>query len=227
MARSHSSRDLAWAGGILALVGLVAALAPGWAFLAVTLGIVALGLGCASLLLPGRARRAGAVVALVSAGVAALGVARLGSSAPDPTPDPGAIRESPAADASGDAVIGVEDASGDAVTGVEDASPIDPDATVVTYEIVTDGMSVTNLSYVDLVDGRPTMRDEMGVPPPFQHVVRVPSGSDLNLADLSVTGMGGATSRRTACVVTVDGETVARSTADGPYGLVTCAVPAS
>lgn len=216
MARTHGSRDLAWAGGVLALVGLVAALAPGWAFLAVTLGMVSLGLGCASLLLPGRARRAGAVVALVSAGVLALGVARLGSSAPDPTPDPGAIRESPAADA-----------SGDAVTGLEDASPIDPDATVVTYEIVTDGMSVTNLSYVDLVDGRPTMRDEMGVPPPFQHVVRVPSGSDLNLADLSVTGMGGATSRRTACVVTVDGETVARSSADGPYGLVTCAVPAS
>jgi hypothetical protein len=200
--------------------------------------MVSLGLGCASLLLPGRARRAGAVVALVSAGVLAVGVDRLGSSTPDPTPDPGAIRESPAADASGDAVTGLEDASGDAVTGLEDASgdavtgledasPIEPDATVVTYEIVTDGMSVTNLSYVDLVDGRPTMRDEMGVPPPFQHVVRVPSGSDLNLADLSVTGMGGATSRRTACVVTLDGETVVRSSADGPYGLVTCAVPAS
>ena len=71
------------------------------------------------------------------------------------------------------------------------------------------------------------MLEELGVPPPFRHVVTVPSGSGVDLTDLSVTGMGGASARRTTCAITVDGQTVARSSADGAYGLVTCVVPSS
>lgn len=105
------------------------------------------------------------------------------------------------------------------------ADPINPDATVVTYEIATDGLSVTHLSYVDLVDGVPTMVEALGVPPPFEHRIVVPSASDVDLGDLSVTGMGGASSRQTTCRITVNGRTVATSSADSSYGLVTCAVP--
>lgn len=203
MARAHGSVDLAVAGAVLVVPALLAALAPGWAFLAVTLAVVALGLGAASLVLPRRARRAGAVVVLLSVVALALGVARLAPAEPTATDDAAPEAASPA------------------------PATTSPGATVIAYEIATDGMSVTHLSYVDLVDGRPTMLEELGVPPPFRHVVTVPSGSGVDLTDLSVTGMGGASARRTTCAITVDGQTVARSSADGAYGLVTCVVPPS
>jgi len=219
MGRPTGSWDLAVAAGILAVAALVMALAPGGALLALTLGIVALGLACASILLPGRATRVGAVIGVAAVGVLILGSVRLdavGESAPSAGPTlgatstPGSPIATPASTASPPAAA---------------EQMIDPDATVVTYEIATDGMSVTHLSYVDLVDGQPTMIEELGVPPPFRRVVVVPPGSSVDLTDLSVTGMGGASSRRTMCTVTVDGSTVARSSADGAYGLVTCAVP--
>ncbi len=215
MARAHGSVDLAVAGAVLVVPALLAALAPGWAFLAVTLAVVALGLGAASLVLPRRARRAGAVVVLLSVVALALGVARLAPAEPTPAIDP-TPAEAPAA---------TDDAVPEAA--IPAPATTSPGATVIAYEIATDGMSVTHLSYVDLVDGRPTMLEELGVPPPFRHVVTVPSGSGVDLTDLSVTGMGGASARRTTCAITVDGQTVARSSADGAYGLVTCVVPSS
>jgi hypothetical protein len=85
-------------------------------------------------------------------------------------------------------------------------------------------MSVTHLSYVDVVDGAPVMMESLGSPPPFTHVIQLPKAEDFDLRELSVTGMGAATSTTTTCTLRVDGELVARQSADGVYGLVNCAV---
>lgn len=231
MTSDAGSSDLAVAGGVIALAGLVAGLTPGGALVAVAMGAVALGLGCASLLLPRRARRAGAVVAVVAAGVLVIGAARLLTTTPDMASDEAAVPASAPTDAAGGPAEGPAGRPADGPDPTASAGPsepsIDPGATVVAYEIVTDGMSVTHLSYVDLVGGVPTMVEKLGVPPPFRHVVAVPEGLELDLTDLSVTGMGGASARRTTCRITVDGTTVDRASADGAYGLVTCAVPAT
>lgn len=99
----------------------------------------------------------------------------------------------------------------------------DPNMVTIEYQVVTDGMSVTHLSYVDVVDGAPVMMESLGSPPPFAHVIRLPKGEGFDLGKLSVTGMGAATSTMTTCLLKVDGEVVARQSADGTYGLVNCA----
>lgn len=189
--------DLAVAALGIAGAAAIAALLPGWAFAGGILGAVAAMAGVAAIVLPGRSTWLGAI-GLV------LALAALGWSIGQLLPDTEGSAARPAA-----------------------ATPAGapPGATVVTYEIATDGLSVTHLSYVDLVDGVPTMVEALGVPPPFQHRIVLPPGDDIDLSDLSVTGMGGATSRQTTCRITVDGRTVASSSADSSYGLVTCAVP--
>jgi len=99
------------------------------------------------------------------------------------------------------------------------------DMTTIEYELTTDGMSVTHLSYVNIVDGEPVMEESLGSPPPFKHVIQFPHDEDFDLAKLSVTGMGAATSTTTTCTLRIDGEVVARQTTDGVYGLVNCRVP--
>lgn len=193
---------------VVGVGGLATAVAPGWSALAVPLGVVAAGLALSGLLLRRRGRLwSGGALVLAAGGVA---LASVPLSASDPVAP---------------ALVTARSGSGTDVPA-EPVEPIDPAATVVTYEIATDGLSVTHLSYVDLVDGRPTMVEALGVPPPFERRVVVPPDSGVSLSDLSVTGMGGATSRRTTCRITVDGRTVASSSADSAYGLVTCAVPA-
>ena len=98
----------------------------------------------------------------------------------------------------------------------------DPDLVTIEYEIVTDGMSVTHLSWVDVVDGAPTMMEKLGTPPPFEHVIQLPKDEPFDLTELSVTGMGAATSTTTTCTLRIDGRAVARQTADGTYGVVSC-----
>ncbi len=192
---------------------LVAAVVPGWSFLAIPLGVVAAGLALSALLLRRRGRLwSGGALVLAAGTVALTGV-------------PLSASDTAASDPAAPALEAARGGSGPDVP-VEPVEPVDPAATVVTYEIATDGLSVTHLSYVDLVDGVPTMVEALGVPPPFEHRIVVPPGSDVALSDLSVTGMGGATSRQTTCRITVDGRTVATSSADSAYGLVTCAVPA-
>lgn len=100
----------------------------------------------------------------------------------------------------------------------------DPDMVTIEYQVVTDGMSVTHLSYVDLVGGAPVMMESLGSPPPFAHVIQLPKDEGFDLEKLSVTAMGAATSTTTMCTLKVDGEVVARQRTDGVYGLVTCAV---
>ena len=99
----------------------------------------------------------------------------------------------------------------------------DPNMVTIEYQVVTDGMSVTHLSYVDVVDGAPVMMESLGSPPPFGHVIQLPKSEGFDLSKLSVTGMGAATSTVTTCLLKVDGEVVARQSADGTYGLVNCA----
>ena len=106
-----------------------------------------------------------------------------------------------------------------------DVVTYDPDLTTIEYEIVTDGMSVTHLSWVDVVDGSPVMVEKLGTPPPFRHVIQLPKDEAFDLTDLSVTGMGAATSTTTTCTLRVDGAVVARQSAEGTYGVVSCAVP--
>ncbi len=106
-----------------------------------------------------------------------------------------------------------------------DAVPYDPSVATIEYEIVTDGMSVTHPSWVDVVDGVPTMMEKLGTPPPFRHVIQLPKDEAFDLKNLSVTGMGAATSTTTTCTLRVDGKVVARQSADGTYGVVSCAVP--
>ncbi len=131
---------------------------------------------------------------------------------------------------------GAEVSGGDVVS---DASPsvtraaaetetisYDPSVTTIEYEIVTDGMSVTHLSWVDVVDGEPEMQEKLGTPPPFEHVIQLPKDEPFDLTALSVTGMGAATSTTTTCTLRIDGTVVARQTADGTYGVVSCAMPA-
>lgn len=101
----------------------------------------------------------------------------------------------------------------------------DPNMVTIEYQVVTDGMSVTHLSYVDVVDGAPVMMESLGSPPPFGHVIQLPKSEGFDLSKLSVTGMGAATSTVTTCLLKVDGEAVARQSADGTYGLVNCEVP--
>jgi hypothetical protein len=101
----------------------------------------------------------------------------------------------------------------------------DPNMVTIEYQVVTDGMSVTHLSYVDVVDGAPVMMESLGSPPPFGHVIQLPKSEGFDLSELSVTGMGAATSTVTTCLLKVDGEVVARQSADGTYGLVNCEVP--
>lgn len=175
----------------------MAALAPGWAFAGTLLGAVATVVALAALVLPERSKRWG-VLGLV------LALGAVGWSARA-------------------TVMGAEQPA--SVAPPSPAASIPPGSTIVTYHIATDGLSVTHLSYVDLVEGVPTMTEALGVPPPFEHRVVVPPGSDLDLSDLSVTGMGGSSSRRTTCRITVDGRMVSTSSADSAYGLVTCAVP--
>ncbi|MCF8525999.1 MAG: hypothetical protein K9G24_00605 [Candidatus Nanopelagicales bacterium] len=95
----------------------------------------------------------------------------------------------------------------------------------VEYAVTTDGMSVTHLSYVDVVDGAPVMTESLGSPPPFAHVIQLPKDEEFDLGELSVTAMGAAASTTTTCTLRVDGEVVARQRADGVYGLVNCAGP--
>jgi len=164
----------------------------------VILGAVGALLALAGLLLPGRSRMwaAGALVlSVVSAGAGVPEIMRsVGSAAQDePT-----VTSPP-------------------------ATVTDPDATIISYEITTDGMSVTHLSYVDLVDGEPQMVEKLGTPPPFRHAIRIPEADPWNLTDFSVTGLGGSTSTTTTCTLTVDGEIVATQTALGSYGVVSCA----
>jgi len=97
--------------------------------------------------------------------------------------------------------------------------------TTIEYELTTDGMSVTHLSYVNIVDGEPVMQESLGSPPPFKHVIQFPHDKNFDLTQLSVTGMGAATSTITTCTLRVDGEVVARQTTDGVYGLVNCGIP--
>jgi hypothetical protein len=94
----------------------------------------------------------------------------------------------------------------------------------IEYAVTTDGMSVTHLSYVDIVDGAPVMMESLGSPPPFSHLIQLPKQEGFDLRKLSVTAMGAATSTTTMCTLKVDGEVVARQRADGTYGLVNCAV---
>lgn len=103
----------------------------------------------------------------------------------------------------------------------------DPSLTTVEYEIATDGMSVTHLSWVDVIDGTPEMQEKLGAPPPFEHVIQLPKDAPFDLTELSVTGMGAATSTTTTCTLRIDGAVVARQTADGTYGVVSCTVPVS
>ena len=100
-----------------------------------------------------------------------------------------------------------------------------PDMVTIEYHVVTDGMSVTHLSYVDLVDGAPNMMESLGSPPPFAHVIQLPKSETFDLSEFSVTGMGAATSTTTTCMLKIDGEVVARQSATGTYGLVNCSVP--
>lgn len=99
------------------------------------------------------------------------------------------------------------------------------DMTTIEYELTTDGMSVTHLSYVNVTDGEPEMIESLGSPPPFKHVIQFPNDEDFDLTRLSVTGMGAATSTTTTCTLRIDGRVVARQTTDGIYGLVSCDVP--
>ena len=99
------------------------------------------------------------------------------------------------------------------------------DMTTIEYELTTDGMSVTHLSYVNVVEGKPVMEESLGSPPPFRHVMQFPSDEDFDLTTLSVTGMGAATSTTTTCTLRIDGDVVARQTTDGVYGLVSCGIP--
>jgi hypothetical protein len=194
--------DLVVAGAVVTAAALLAAVAPSWSFLAIPLGIVAAGLALAGLLLPRRGRRWAAVILALALGTVVLGGLRLTS----PSEASTAPSEAPAAS--------------------QPPASVDPDATVVTYEIVTDGMSVTHLSYVDVIDGRLEMVEKLGVPPPFQHVIVLPADTSVDLTGLSVTGLGGSTSTMTTCTLTVDGDVVARQSAEGSYGVVSCAVPA-
>ena len=94
------------------------------------------------------------------------------------------------------------------------------DGTRVEYELTTDGMSVTSLSYAVWKDGAATMVNDDGAPAPFRQVVDVPKGTDL--ADFSVTGVGGSTSRQVTCTIRVDGEVVDTQSASGAYPIVSC-----
>lgn len=116
---------------------------------------------------------------------------------------------------------GTEQTARTAPTPVEYRS----DMTTIEYELTTDGMSVTHLSYVNIVDGEPVMEESLGSPPPFRHVIQFPDDEGFDLAKLSVTGMGAATSTITTCTLRIDGEVVARQTTDGVYGLVNCEIP--
>ena len=94
------------------------------------------------------------------------------------------------------------------------------DGTRIEYELSTDGMSVTSLSYVVWKDGAPAMVNDDGAPAPFRQVVDVPQGTDL--ADFSVTGVGGSTSHEVTCTIRVDGSVVDTQTASGAYPIVNC-----
>jgi hypothetical protein len=194
--------DLAVSGAIVTIAALLASVAPGWTFLTIPLGIVAAGLALAGLVLPRRARPWAAVILALALGTIILGGLRLTSPSETST------------------------ASAPAFGASQAPESLDPDATVVTYEIVTDGMSVTHLSYVDVIDGRLEMVEKLGVPPPFQHVIVLPADTSVDLTGLSVTGLGGSTSTMTTCTLMVDGDVVARQSAEGSYGVVSCAVPA-
>lgn len=123
------------------------------------------------------------------------------------------------------AVPGQESTSETPGSDAPDVISYDSSLTTIEYEIVTDGMSVTHLSWVDVVDGVPTMMEKLGTPPPFRHVIQLPKDELVDLTDLSVTGMGAATSTTTTCTLRVDGRVVARQSADGTYGVVSCTVP--
>lgn len=187
------------------MAALAAVVATGWEFLAVPLGVVASGLALGGLALRRRGKPWAGAALVLALSATVLGALRLTA---DPTPAAASAPE-----------VGSRPAASSA--------PVDPDATVVEYRIVTDGLSVTHLSYVDVTDDQTLMVEKLGVPPPFEHVIVLPVDTPVDPGDLSVTGLGGATSTSTTCTISVNGEVVAKQTAEGSYGVVSCAVPPS
>ncbi len=198
-AAERRNGDLAIASVLLALLSGAGTIAlPSWTFLTLPLGIVALALAAAGLILPRRARGPAIVGLVVSVLACALSAASLISAADD-------LTQASADQASPEAMPELE------FTG-----------TTVVYEVLTDGLSVTHLSYVDVIDGQPQMTEKLGVPAPFTHEVRIPEGTVIDVSELSVTGMGGATSINTRCIITIDGVQVASQSSKGAYSLVNC-----
>ena len=211
IARKNS--DLAVAGIALAAVGVILWFTP-WGSATVFFAAVAAVLALAGLVLPGRSRGwslAGLAAAAVAGVVASASL--VASSTPDTT------MVSVASDQTRGATETNDDAAGnDRSVGTSANSA----GTEIVYKVVTDGLSVTHLSYVDFENGATVMRESLGVPPPFEYVVTIPPGESMNLEDFSVTGMGGASSANVRCSISIDGRVVSRQSATGAYGLVNC-----
>ena len=203
-----TNSDLALVAVALASLGLILWFTPWSAVTPLFVGIAAV-LALMGIVLPGRSRRWSVVGLGVSAIAGALAAAPVVSwSSPD----------SEAVASAGDqrsSVARNED-------GPPDAQLAATDATTIVYRVVTDGLSVTHLSYVDFENGTTVMRESLGVPPPFEYVVTIPREELVNLDDFSVTGMGGASSANVRCSISVDGRVVSRQSATGAYGLVNC-----
>ena len=193
--------DLAIAGLVLGFAAAAIAFTS-WPFLALPIASIGVVLACAGLVLPHRARRwavAGLLVSLLA----------------------GVLATVPMIDFSGSVSENVAQVD----RPVTSSLIADDDVTTISYEVLTDGLSVTHLSYVDFQEGSTVMRESLGMPPPFRHVVTVPKDEPIDLSDFSVTGMGGSSSFTVSCSVSVDGKVVSRNRASGAYGLVNCVGP--
>lgn len=209
----RKNSDLAVAAIALAAVGVILWFTP-WDSVTVVFAAVAAVLALVGLVLPGRSR------AWSVAGLAAAAVAGVVASAPLvmwSSPDSTLI--SVATDQNRGAPEMNDDAAGN---DQSDGKNAEGAGTRITYQVVTDGLSVTHLSYVDFENGATVMRESLGVPPPFEYVVTIPRGESVNLKDFSVTGMGGASSANVRCSISIDGSVVSRQSATGAYGLVNC-----
>lgn len=200
--------DLALAAVALACLGLILWFTSWSAVTPLVVGIAAV-LALVGIALPGRSTRwsgVGLGLSAIAGGLAVAGVVSWSS--------PDSVAVASAGNQRSNVALNED--------GLLEAHMAASGATTIVYRVVTDGLSVTHLSYVDFENGGTVMRESLGVPPPFEFVVTLPQGASVDLDNFSVTGMGGASSTNVRCSISIDGRVVSRQSATGAYGLVNC-----
>ncbi|MWB97014.1 MmpS family transport accessory protein [Agromyces seonyuensis] len=93
-------------------------------------------------------------------------------------------------------------------------------ATVVVYEVETDGSTIRTVAYATLAGASFGQETEHDVIPPFERTYEVVADADARFVSLVAQASNDATS--ITCRILVDGESITERSATGPAAVVTC-----